>query len=122
MLAVIFRHLEQDAQAESIYLYGLSVKPNNLNLLFNYQVLLTRNDRYIGADLLHNRIDNAKDPSPFRWVTLGNEHYENKGYRRALKYYNKAIELAHTYLKVMQVKQKHCTYSVTNIKLKKPLR
>ena len=55
---------------------------------------MVKNARYIEAEQLQNRIDNAKDPSPFRWVTLGNEHYKNKDYRRALKYYSKAIELA----------------------------
>ncbi len=94
LLAVIYRHLNAPQQAESLYLYGLAIDNDDLNLLINYKVLMVTQGRTLEARALQQRIDKADDPSPFRWIMLANEHYQNADYPGALRYYTKAIELA----------------------------
>ncbi|WP_042145468.1 MULTISPECIES: hypothetical protein [unclassified Pseudoalteromonas] len=94
LLAIIFRSLDYYDLSEKVYLHGLKYSKDNLNLLTNYQLLLVKQNKTIEAEQLQIKIDNAADPSPFRWLTLADEHYNNQKYLGAIKYYKKVIEIA----------------------------
>ncbi|QYJ91271.1 transglutaminase domain-containing protein [Shewanella halotolerans] len=94
LLAVIYRHLGSPKQAEALYLHGLSLAADDLNLLTNYKLLLANQGRQDEAASLQRRIDQAQDPSPFRWLMLANDYYQGADYHTALRYYTKAVELA----------------------------
>lgn len=94
LLAVIYRNLDLYDLSEKVYLHGLKYNKDNLNLLTNYQLLLVKQNKTKAAEQLQTKIDNATDPSPFRWLTLADEHYNNQKYFEAIKYYKKVIEIA----------------------------
>jgi len=94
LLAVVYRNLNLYETSELVYLHGLKYSSDNLNLLGNYQILLLKQNKTIDAELLQTKIDNAKDPSPFRWLTLADEKFNQKQYYNAIKYYKKVIEIA----------------------------
>lgn len=94
LLAVIYRNLELYDLSEKVYLHGLKYSEDNLNLLTNYQFLLVKQNKTIEAEQLQDKIDNASDPSPFRWLALADERYNKKQYFTAINYYKKVIEIA----------------------------
>jgi len=94
LLAVIYRNFDLYDLSEKVYLHGLKYSEDHLNLLTNYQLLLIKQNKTTEAEQLQTRIDNASDPSPFRWLTLADEHYNNQKYFGAIKYYKKVIEIA----------------------------
>ncbi|SFC15743.1 tetratricopeptide repeat protein [Pseudoalteromonas denitrificans] len=94
MLAVIYRNMGLFEKSEMVYQYGLTLDAENLNLLSNYHLLLSKLNRFDDANKIQVKIDNAKDPSPFRWLILADDYYQDNEYKRALKYYKKVIEIA----------------------------
>ncbi|PAJ76122.1 hypothetical protein CJF42_01160 [Pseudoalteromonas sp. NBT06-2] len=94
LLAVIYRNLNRYDLSEEVYLQGLKFSKDNLNLLTNYRLLLLKKNKFLEAELIQEKIDSAKDPSPFRWLTLADENYNNQQYYQAIKYYKKVIEIA----------------------------
>ncbi|MFT5164105.1 MAG: tetratricopeptide (TPR) repeat protein [Alteromonadaceae bacterium] len=95
LMAVIYRHLNQYAKAEVFYRHGLTQTRQNLNLLSNYQMLLTREKRHEDAQALQQKMDEVDDPSPFGWLLQGNQYLAQGKNNLALRYFNKTIEKAH---------------------------
>ena len=60
----------------------------------NYRLLLRRQGREEQAQQLTQRIEQSTDPSPFRWLALGDQSFQSGDYRQALRYYQTAIERA----------------------------
>lgn len=95
MMAVIYRHIGFDDKAEALYRYGLSLTETNLDLLYNYQLLLRAQGRTKQATQLQQRLELLDDPSPFPYLRLGDEAYAQNEYDSALRFYQKSIEKAH---------------------------
>ncbi|WP_417346828.1 tetratricopeptide repeat protein [Ferrimonas sp.] len=94
LLGVIYRNMGLQALSEKSYQYGLEADPDHLDLLSNYRLLLRRQGRAEEAEQLTRRIEQSRDPSPFRWLSLGDQSFESGDYQRALRYYDTAIERA----------------------------
>lgn len=94
LLAVIYRNMGLPALSESSYRFGLETEPDHLDLLSNYRILLRRQGREEEAAQLTKRIEQSGDPSPFRWLSLGDQSFRSGDYPRALRYYDTAIERA----------------------------
>ena len=94
MLALIYSHMGYKEDSEKLYLYGIKYADEKLELLSNYQKFLERNGRIAEALSMQEQIDQYKEPDPFEWIELGDEAIALGDINEAVKYYDKAIELA----------------------------
>lgn len=94
MMGIVHSRLGYDTYAEQWYLYGLSFGRGQFELLKNYYLLLQRTDRGNEADKVALQLSQYDADNPFDWVALGDDAYENKKYKLAIKYYKKAVIMA----------------------------
>lgn len=94
MLAVINRRAGNLQIAERLYLFGIEHADDKLSLLKNYHVLLTNSGRISEANEIKKQLDAMDDPSPFHWFNLARVAHDAGDYAEAIRYYNRAIELA----------------------------
>lgn len=95
LMAVLYRRMSHLNKAEHLYRYGLAMQQQNLILLSNYHLLLRSQGRTQEADKINIILEQADDPSPFRWLTLADEALAQGKLTRAEWYYEKTIEKAH---------------------------
>lgn len=93
-LAVIHRRSGDEAQAEKIYRYALKLPTDQLVILKNYRGLLQLQGRLQEAIELDRQIAQVDDPNPFIWIDLGDQALEQSRYQSALKYYQRAVDMA----------------------------
>jgi len=94
MLGVLYDKLGYQQLAENIYRYGLSVSDEQLELLNNYHHLLVKQNRDKEAAVIAKTLDEYDAPDPFRWLDLADAEMREGRYLRAIRYYEKASELA----------------------------
>ncbi len=94
MLGVLYRRIGNELAAERVFKYGLSLQTEQLELLNNYHKLLVKADRLDEASEVAKQLKNHKNNDPFNWIDLANAELKEKNYTNAIKYFNKAIELA----------------------------
>lgn len=94
MMAVIYSRVNEPVIAEEIYLYGIEKSADKLTLLKNYQILLTNQNRFSDADAIAERLEKIQDLSPFNWYNLAKESYENNKFRDAIRYFDRALDVA----------------------------
>lgn len=94
VMAVIHRRSGEYARAEAIYLYSIEYAEDKLSLLKNYRLLLTIQGRREDAAAVLARMETMDDPSPFNWLNLARESYENNEYADAVRYFDKALARA----------------------------
>lgn len=94
MMALI--HYKKGAYdiAEKLYEYGLQTNEDKLDLLGNYHSLLLRLDKKEKANLIAKRLERQENKNPFKWISLASKAYNDRNFRHALKYYQKAKNLA----------------------------
>lgn len=93
-LAVIYRRAGQPQVAENLYRQALEVNNDQLLVLKNYRTLLLTENRVEEAAKLTQAIDTIDDPSPYGWMSLADDAYQRGQYRGAIKYYQKAVDMA----------------------------
>lgn len=93
-LAVLNRRAGRLETAEAIYRFGIAHADNKLSLLKNYRVLLQASGRVEEADAISRRLERLDDPSPFHWYQLARSSFEEGDFKTAIRYYNKALDLA----------------------------
>lgn len=93
-LAVLFKYAGNFEQAEHIYKEALDLDADSLNLISNYIILLEEQERLAEAEVLNESIDKIDDENPYRWYDIANKHFENGDFHRALKYYQRALDVA----------------------------
>lgn len=93
-MGVIYKRVDEYAKAEEIYLYGIAKLPNNLSLLKNYRILLEDQNRKFDAWRISRTIDALDDTNPFDLIYAAQEYYDQGEYKRAIKLYKKALDLA----------------------------
>lgn len=94
MLAVINRRAGNVQAAERLYLLGITHADDKLDLLKNYRLLLMDGGRMQEADQIEKQLETMDDPSPFRWIHLARSAHDDGDYSMAVRYFNRAIELA----------------------------
>jgi Tfp pilus assembly protein PilF len=116
MLAVLYRDLGYDQYAEQVFIHGLSLAKNQLELLSNYRHFLLTHNRLQEAQELADYIDDYDDPDPFKWIDIGDQALRQGQHRQALNYFQKArrqapylheaaVGLAKAYFNLGQKKQ-----------------
>ena len=94
MLAIVYGRAGDERKAEATYRHGLQVADEQLELLKNYRTLLLRTGRDAEARGIEERLERIDDPSPLRWLRLADSAYDDGEYRLAVRYYERALELA----------------------------
>lgn len=94
MLAVLHRRAGDDETAEEVYQYGISLEPDQTELLKNYRMLLNDQGRGSEAMEIGTIISRLGDESPFSHWFLAEEAYAQANYVDALVYYKKAVRVA----------------------------
>lgn len=94
IIAVSFVKQHQYSKGEDIYDLALAVDPDDLQLLSNSLILANKVGNKRKADQLSVKIDNSKDPSPFRWLEMGNLAFEQQDIEKALRYFKRARKIA----------------------------
>ena len=94
MLALINKRVGDFVKAEELYLFGIEHAEEKLSLLNNYLVLLEAADRTEDAARIRTQLESMDDPSPFNWFQLASSAYADAKYIDAIRYFNKALELA----------------------------
>jgi Tfp pilus assembly protein PilF len=83
-----------EAKAEEIYLFAIEHAEDKLTLLKNYHLLLTSQMRTAEAAAIEQRLNSMEDPSPFHWFLLARNSYDMKDFAAAIRYFDKALEIA----------------------------
>ncbi|MCX7545736.1 tetratricopeptide repeat protein [Marinicella gelatinilytica] len=90
MLAVLYRNMGYDQYAERVFVHGLSLAKNQLELLSNYHHYLIEKGRQQEAAQVAVVIDDYHDPDPFKWIDMADQALFDGRYQQAVKYYKKA--------------------------------
>lgn len=93
-LAVISRQQGRHDVAEEIYRYAISRADDKLTLLKNYRSLLASKGRLVDAARIEAQLEAIPDTSPFNWYQVANSAFDEQDYRRAIRYYQRALTLA----------------------------
>ena len=99
LMAVIYRRMGQIQQAQTLYQHGLTIAEQNgrqnLHLLSNYLLLLNHQGKTQEAAKISALVEQANDPSPFRWLNLANDALMARQLKKAMRYFKKVTEKAH---------------------------
>ncbi len=93
-LGAIYRQAGQHREAESAYLYALQLDPSAHSAMTNLVLLYQLEDRPQAAALWEQRVAAYRDANPYYHAWLGEEAQAAGDSRRALRHYDRAIELA----------------------------
>ncbi|MET1254474.1 tetratricopeptide repeat protein [Aliikangiella maris] len=94
MLALVYDKSGFHEDAENLYRYGIEHSVEKLELLSNYYNYLKRFERFAEADQIKEKIAEINEPNPFDWLDIAEQSFRKGELDTALKYYDKAIELA----------------------------
>lgn len=94
MLGVLYDQVGDKAYAERAYVYGLSFSHGHLELMNNYHQFLINANRLDEAQAIADELENYNDPDPFKWLDLANQEMTQGNYHKAIKFFEKAAELA----------------------------
>ena len=94
MLAIVFDRAGDKARSEAIYRHGIKHAERRVSLLRNYSIFLKRQGRAAEAQGVSRMLSELDDPNPFDWIYAGHEAYGEGQYKRAIRLFNKSVELA----------------------------
>ncbi|WOT05912.1 tetratricopeptide repeat protein [Shewanella youngdeokensis] len=93
-LAVLYRYKGLNAEAEALYKLALAFKPNDMDILTNYSILLAVQNRLAEWGELHRVIELARIRNPYYYYGIAQQAYNDKEYQTAINWYKKAIDKA----------------------------
>lgn len=99
MQAVVLRQLGELDSAEQLYLYGLVVADEKIDLLSNYHFLLVHSERYQEAEKIKAQLLAFDHHSPYKWYFQARDAMLAKDYSSAKTYLNKFLKNTHYYHK-----------------------
>ncbi|NQZ81803.1 MAG: hypothetical protein HRT52_12380 [Colwellia sp.] len=94
LMALLHKKKGDLASAEKMYKIAKVHGEANINLLSNYQVLLTTLDKFQEAELIQQELDQLDDPNPYRWLEQAMLAEQKLQYRSAERKYLKVIDMA----------------------------
>ncbi|GAB2684324.1 tetratricopeptide repeat protein [Aliiglaciecola aliphaticivorans] len=93
-LAVLYKKLGDLAKAEQIYDYSLNNTSGSVNILSNYAMLLTEQNRQEELSTLQEKLMSIEDDNPYRWYDIANQHFDKEELFKALRYFKRSIKTA----------------------------
>ena len=95
-LGVLYRLTGHLVEAEQIYRFALKLDNNNLTVYTNLSLLLSMQGKEDEAQTIENKIFNLRSHNPYYFALLADEAFYKHNYRKAIKYYKRAIRLNNT--------------------------
>ncbi|GIU07880.1 MULTISPECIES: lipopolysaccharide assembly protein LapB [unclassified Shewanella] len=99
MQAVVLRQLGEFNSAEQMYLYGLEVADEKIDLLSNYHFLLVSRGRYQEAEKIKTQLLALEHHSPYKWYFQAQDAMLTEDYSSAKIYLNKFLKNTHYFHK-----------------------
>ena len=99
MQAVVLRQLGEVESAEQMYLYGIEVADEKIDLLSNYHFLLVSRGRYQEAEKIKTQLLTLEHHSPYKWYFQAQDAMLANDYSSAKIYLNKFLKNTHYYHK-----------------------
>ena len=93
-MAILYRRAGNPARSEEIYQYGIAHLSGKASLLRNYRALLLEQQRFEEAESINKSLAELDAPSPFDWLHVAQDAYDNGDYRDAIAFYERAVEIA----------------------------
>lgn len=93
-LGVVYRNAQQYDLAEKVYKYVLDIKPNDLNVITNLAILLSNQGRKSELEQYQHQLRIAQLKNPYPYFDKAQVAYQEKSYKKAIKFYKKAINLS----------------------------
>jgi len=93
-LGAIYRQAGQHREAENAYLYALQLDPSAHSAMTNLVLLYQLEDRPQAAAVWEQRVAAYREANPYYHAWLGDEAQAAGDARRALRHYDRAVELA----------------------------
>ena len=93
-LAVLYGKIGLEKEAEALYVGAVDKGIASVNVMSNYHLLLTRQNREKEAKALEVKLADVKDDNPYRWFDVADRQFDKAKYSIALKYYKRALEQA----------------------------
>ncbi|GAA6186512.1 tetratricopeptide repeat protein [Aliiglaciecola sp. NS0011-25] len=93
-LAVLYKNLGDLARAEKIYHYALNNTSGSVNILSNYAMLLTEQNRQDELSRLQENLSSIEDDNPYRWYDIANRHFDRDELIYALRYFKRSVKAA----------------------------
>ena len=93
-LAVLNNKVSHHENAEKLFEFGVNHTNKTVNLVSNYADYLKRAGEHDKASALLENVEENYDRNPYSWLDVANQHLEEGSRRLALKYYEKALEIA----------------------------
>ena len=94
MLAIVFDRAGDKEKSEAIYRHGIEHAERRVSLLRNYSIFLRRQGRVKEAERVSRMLSDLDDPNPFDWIYAGHAAYGEGQYDRAVRMFNKSVEIA----------------------------
>jgi Tfp pilus assembly protein PilF len=94
MMAITHRRLGDEQTAEKLYLYALNIKPNSLQVLSNYRLLLELQNRKAEAKKIDQYLLSIESSNPYSYYSLGIEALEFEDYKTTVTFLEKFIDNA----------------------------
>lgn len=93
-LAILYRYKGLDDAAETLYKLALTLDDDDMNVLYNYALLLESQQRLVEWAQLHKTLELARISNPYYYYNMGQQAYMDHEYQRALTWYKRAVEKA----------------------------
>lgn len=94
LLAVLFRKSGQLEDAEVFYQFAIEHTESSANLLSNYHLLLSDQNRDQDAEVIRKKLLSYQDYNPYVWLKLGHEAFQAGNIGEAIRHYQKVVEMA----------------------------
>jgi Flp pilus assembly protein TadD len=94
LLAIMHRRAGDTVRADALYDYARAKHPQRVDLLNNHAMLLQSIGREDHASELKQRIEQLRDPNPYRWLDLGMAAWKRGDDREAMQLYQRASDIA----------------------------
>jgi len=94
MLAIVNDRAGDKSKSEEIYRFGIQHAKRRVSLLRNYSIFLKRQGRSAEARKIDTKMAQLAEPNPFDWIYAGQEAYNDGEFKRALRLFNKSVQLA----------------------------
>ncbi|MCE9677835.1 hypothetical protein LZP69_01335 [Shewanella sp. AS1] len=93
-LAILYRYKGLEEAAERLYKAALTLEGEDLNTLYNYALLLSRQNRLTEWAGIHKTLELARIRNPYYYYDMGERAYAQREYKTAARWYRRAIEKA----------------------------
>jgi len=91
-MALLHKTQSDMKTSEQLYKLGMTLDKSNIQIIYNYMILLAKQGRYQEVDFYQNKMNSLDNPNPYLWLEQAYQSAENP--EQAEIYYKKALQNA----------------------------